>query len=194
MEEPSFAPAHVADRQEKPLPNVPVQAIPAADSKKVPFQVIAAPAPAVVKGNMRSTPRHVKSMLRRLSGKPRPLAVTFVDAAQSTAPPPTSPAETLDDIVRSYGSTSPVISVRTSRPRSRIDANRLTLSLPSLTPTMSVLSPPRRLQARITSRWSMSTAGDDATRTRLPTTNSNGAHHVPKKIVIGLPYGPGTRN
>jgi hypothetical protein len=154
----------------------------------VSFQAIAAPAPAVVRGNSCPTPRHIKSMLRRLSGKPRRLGVTFVDAAPSTAaerPQPKSPAETLDSIVLSYGSTSPGRSAHSYRPTSKTDASQFTLS---------TAPPPRRFQARTTSRWSMSTTGDDMAYPRLPTANFSAGRHAVKNVKTGLPSNASLRN
>ncbi|KIM77424.1 hypothetical protein PILCRDRAFT_12062 [Piloderma croceum F 1598] len=187
-EKATFAPFHIANRLAKPLPKEPAPTFSGTDVEKVSFQAITAPAPAVVREDSGSTPRHIKSMLRRLSGKPRRLGVTFVDAVPSTAaerPLPESPAETPDDIVLSYGSMSPGRSAHSYRPTSRTDTSRFTLS---------TAPPPRRFQARITSRWSMSTAGDDMAYHHLPTANFSAAHHAAKNVITGLPSNASHRN
>jgi hypothetical protein len=189
----SFAPVNVANRWEKPLPNEPAPSSFETDLEKNPFQGVTPLAPAIVKGDIGSTPRHAKSMLQRLSGKPRRLAVTLVDAARSTVtdpPLPVSPAETLDDIVSSYSNTSSGSSTHTPHSGPRTDATQLASSIPPMSPMMSIMSPRRLFQTRITSRWSMSTAADDVTRASFPTT----AAHYTVKNTVGLPSNPRSGN
>ena len=177
---------HVANRLEKPLPDEPFLPFRETHPEKSLSQTITAPAPAVIKEVNHSAP--IKSMLRRYSGKPRRLAVTFVDAMQSTAPEPkipASPAETLDNIVFSYGSMSPGNSPYTARPNSGANTSQ-----PSpMSPETPILSPP----PRTTSRWSMSTSADDVTQIGRPILNFNTTRRSPNNVTAGLPSNPRAR-
>jgi len=200
-EDLSFDPVHMANRLEESSPNEPFLPFYATDSEKNIFQEIIAPAPAVIKGSVDSPP---KSMLRRPSDKlrHRDMTVTFVDSAWSTAPEstrhrsplPTSPAETLDNIVLSYGNTSSGSSLHTIRPRSRVDKDRLTPFAPPISPTTSLMSLTRHFPARVTSRWSMSTAADDAAHAGPSMINFSVFGHPAKKVIAGLPFNPRPRN
>lgn len=188
-EDLSFDPVHLAN-WEKSVPDEPVPLFFKMDPEKNPYQEIATPAPAIIKENESSSIK-VKSMLRRLSSQPRRLAVTFANTTQGIAPEPkipSSPAETLDNIVLSYGSVNPGGPHYTTRPRS--DASQLEPTPSPMSPSTPSISRFGRSQIRATSRWSMSTAADDATHIDLPFN----ARHPAKNVKAGLPSNPRLTN
>jgi hypothetical protein len=158
-----FLPVYIADRWENPLPDEPVTPIFAKDPEGGQFRSVNYPAPVVVRERISSNPRPVKSMLRRLSSRKKPIAVTFVDATRSSVTLPTSPTESLGNIISSYGNRSSDASPRT--------------------PVLSNIFPLRRFQGQIASRWSMSTAGDDMARAGLPTPAPVGLPLNPRPIL-----------
>lgn len=178
-----FDPVHAIDDSKEGLRNAAMPPLLADYYENGGVASINAPPQAAM--NDHNSSHYVKAVLRRLSGKSRPPEESIADGASSQRKPVHS-TFTLDNIISSYGDSTPQAGRNLSFPNSKYPASASPIPPTPIPPTpeTSFLPP---IKSRGTSRWSLSAYTQDLVQ---PPPAVNPAVAEEKKASLGLPSNP----